>query len=139
MKNKEVVIAAGGTGGHVFPALSLYDNLKKEKYNITLTTDLRGLKFIDKSKNLNLKIIDTANFSNRNYFISSCKIIYAIIKSFFLIIKIKPQLIFGMGGYASLPICVSAILLKKPFVIYENNLILGKVNKFLLPYAKKSF
>ncbi len=139
MKNKEIVIAAGGTGGHVFPALSLYDNLKKEKYNVTLTSDLRGLKFIDKSKNLNLKIIDTTNFSNRNYFTSSCKIIYAIIKSFFLITKIKPQLIFGMGGYASLPICFSAILLKKPFVIYENNLILGKVNKFLLPYAKKIF
>ena len=83
MKNKEIVIAAGGTGGHVFPALSLYDNLKKEKYDITLTSDLRGLKFIDKSKKINLKIIDTTNFSNRNYFTSSCKIIYAIFKSFF--------------------------------------------------------
>ena len=83
MKNKKIVIAAGGTGGHIFPALSLYDNFKKKNYNVILTSDLRGLKFIDKSKGLNLKIIQSTNFSNKNYFISSLKIIYAVIQSFF--------------------------------------------------------
>ena len=42
-----------------------------------------------------------------------------------------------MGGYASFPICIAASILKIDFIIYENNLIIGKANKFLLPFAKK--
>ena len=42
-----------------------------------------------------------------------------------------------MGGYASFPICVAAIILKVKIIIYENNLILGKTNKYLLPFAEK--
>ena len=49
----------------------------------------------------------------------------------------KPSIIFGMGGYSSFPICIAASILRIKFVIYENNLILGKANKFLLPFAKK--
>ena len=48
----------------------------------------------------------------------------------------KPNLVFGMGGYASFPICIASILRIK-FIIYENNLIIGKSNKYLLPLAKK--
>ena len=42
-----------------------------------------------------------------------------------------------MGGYASFPVCFAAIFLRIPFVIYENNLIIGKVNRLLIPFAKK--
>ena len=49
----------------------------------------------------------------------------------------KPNLVFGMGGYASFPICIAASILRIKFIIYENNLIIGKSNKYLLPLAKK--
>ena len=42
-----------------------------------------------------------------------------------------------MGGYSSFPICIAAYILKIKFIIYENNLIIGKANKILLPFAKK--
>ena len=42
-----------------------------------------------------------------------------------------------MGGYASFPICIAASILRIKFIIYENNLIIGKANKYLLPFAKK--
>ena len=42
-----------------------------------------------------------------------------------------------MGGYSSFPICIAASILRIKFVIYENNLIIGKANKYLLPFAKK--
>ena len=48
-------------------------------------------------------------------------------------------MIFGMGGYSSFPICAAAVILRIKFIIYENNLIIGKSNKYLLPYAKKIF
>ena len=44
-----------------------------------------------------------------------------------------------MGGYSSFPICIAASILRIKFVIYENNLIIGKANKYLLPFAKKIF
>ena len=44
-----------------------------------------------------------------------------------------------MGGYASFPVCVAATILRIKFVIYENNLVIGKANKYLLPFSKKIF
>ena len=44
-----------------------------------------------------------------------------------------------MGGYASFPVCFAGIILRIPFIIYENNLQMGKVNRFLTPFAKKIF
>ena len=44
-----------------------------------------------------------------------------------------------MGGYSSFPICIAATILKIKFIIYENNLIIGKANRYLLPFAKKIF
>ena len=51
----------------------------------------------------------------------------------------RPLIIFGMGGYSSFPICIAAAILRIEFVIYENNLIIGKTNKYLLPFTKKLF
>ena len=44
-----------------------------------------------------------------------------------------------MGGYASFPVCFAGIILRIPFIIYENNLLMGKANRFLAPFAKKIF
>ena len=44
-----------------------------------------------------------------------------------------------MGGYSSFPVCIAAKILRIPFIIYENNLHIGKANRYLLPYAKKIF
>ena len=44
-----------------------------------------------------------------------------------------------MGGYSSFPVCIAASILRIPFIIYENNLYLGKANRYLLPFAKKIF
>ena len=49
----------------------------------------------------------------------------------------RPSIVFGMGGYSSFPVCIAVFILKIKFVIYENNLIIGKANKHLLPFARK--
>ena len=71
--------------------------------------------------------------------LSLIKIIFTITKSLFYLKKVKPEIVFGMGGYSSFPVCVASYLLKIPIIIYENNLVLGKANKALLPIAKKIF
>ena len=62
MNKKKIIIGTGGTGGHIFPAESLFENLK-ENFNVQIITDKRGFKFI-KDKN-NLKVIDTVSISNK--------------------------------------------------------------------------
>ena len=58
--NKKIIIATGGTGGHIFPAISLMLNLSKEGYLTTLTSDMRGKSFIEKYHFSNVKIINVS-------------------------------------------------------------------------------
>ena len=141
-KNKKIIIATGGTGGHVFPAYGLFKNLKDKKYHVELVTDKRGIRFLEKYKDIKLNNINTDSPFKKNpikIFISIIKIIFALFKSLNFLIKFKPNIVFGMGGYSSFPICLAAYLLRIPFVIYENNLYLGKANRILLPFAYKLF
>ena len=107
-----------------------------------MTTDQRGLKFLKNDLDLNIIKINSSPLIKKNIFkfmISFLIIIISIINSFFFLLYNRPSIIFGMGGYSSFPICVAAFLLRIKFVIYENNLIIGKANKFLLPFCKKIF
>ena len=137
-KINKILIASGGTGGHILPATSLNFFLDNNGFETILTTDKRGLKYINK-KQKNIFIIDSSPLSKGKIIFSFVKIIFATFKSFFFLIKSKPKLIIGMGGYASVPLCFSAIFLRIPFIIYENNSIMGRANKFLSPFAKKIF
>tara|TARA_Y100001970_G_scaffold178498_1_gene217358 strand:+ start:1174 stop:2265 length:1092 start_codon:yes stop_codon:yes gene_type:complete len=140
MKSKKiVVIATGGTGGHIFPSLSLAHYLCKE-HEIEIFTDERGSKFLQNDQNFKIKKILSSQIFSRNIFFiinGFFKFFISIMLSLKLLINIKPKLIIGMGGYSSFPVCLSGYLLKIPIIIYENNLIIGRANKFLLPFSKK--
>ena len=142
MTKKKILIATGGTGGHVFPAYSLANYLENKDYKIKLTSDKRGLSYLKDYKRFNLiRIPSTPLLKNNifNFLSSITAIVFSTIKSFFLLLIQRPAIVFGMGGYSSFPVCIAASILRIKFVIYENNLILGKANKYLLPFAKKIF
>jgi len=136
---KKVIIATGGTGGHVFPAYALAMHLKNKKINREIFSDKRGLEYLKNLKDIKKVKIFSSPIKKGllNLSITSILIILGIIKSLFLLLLKKPDIVFGMGGYSSFPVCFAAKILKVPFVIYENNICIGKTNKFLLPYAKK--
>ena len=137
IKKKKIIIATGGTGGHVFPALSLSEYLKNN-FNIEIFSDKRGLKYFENKENI--RRVSAGTIFQKNLFkaiLNLGKIIFSIIDSFFYLKKIKPDVVFGMGGYSSFPVCVASYLLKIPIIIYENNLILGRTNRVLLPLVKK--
>ncbi len=144
MMNKQlkILIASGGTGGHVIPAYSLASYLIKNKNFVELVTDIRGLKFLENYKELNLTINNSSTIFKSNIFkipFALLVIIGSFIKSFLILKKLKPNIVFGMGGHSSFTICLAAKILKIPLIIYESNLFLGKSNKYLLPYADKIF
>ena len=139
-KINKVLIATGGTGGHVFPAYGLAKHLIDKKFHVEIISDKRGIKYLKKLNDVKISIINTSSVYNKDFlqkFISSLIIAYAILKSFIFLIINRPNLVFGMGGYSSFPICIVAKLLNIPFIIYENNLHIGRANKYLLPFAKK--
>ena len=138
-ENKYIVIAAGGTGGHIFPAVSLMEYLNKNGFVSILTTDFRGIKFVDKKNMQNTILIDSSSLNREKKFVSVLRILRSIFRSVIILFKTKPKFIFGMGGYASFPICLAGMLLRIPIIIYENNLLIGKTNRFLAPFSKRIF
>jgi UDP-N-acetylglucosamine--N-acetylmuramyl-(pentapeptide) pyrophosphoryl-undecaprenol N-acetylglucosamine transferase len=142
IKNNKILIATGGTGGHVFPAYSLAKNFIKNNYNVELTTDIRGFSFLKYYKALNIVKMPSSPLNKKNvlnFFLSVIMISYSILRSIFFLLFNRPSIVFGMGGYSSFPICIAAAILRINFVIYENNLIIGRANKYLLPFTKNIF
>ena len=141
MIKKKILITTGGTGGHIFPAYSLGRILQKD-HHIIMTTDKRGYQYLNNYKDLEIIKIPSSPLIKKNIFkliFSSLIIIYSIIRSFLFLILNRPKIIFGMGGYSSFPVCIAASILKIKFIIYENNLVIGKANKYLLPFANRIF
>jgi len=142
MNNKlnKIVIATGGTGGHIFPAYSLAKHFFEKKINVHLISDKRGMRYLKNCNDVNITQIASSPILKKNIFSFSFSIIincYSILRASIFLLFNRPDLVFGMGGYSSLPICIAAKVLKVPFIIYENNLHIGRANKFLLPLAKK--
>ena len=84
MTKDRIIIATGGTGGHIFTAYSLAKYLMDKNFNVKLTTDKRGLKYLEKYKNLNLTIIPTSPLVRKNFLkfiISIVIIVYSIFRS----------------------------------------------------------
>lgn len=147
MSNKPLIIlTAGGTGGHVFPAESLAEKLSAQGYELALITDSRG------KDNYHGKLGEIKNYSvlagalvgkSKWFKIKSLfKTGIGVLQSMVILLKRKPVCIVGFGGYASFPCCMAAILLRKKLVIHEQNSVMSRTNRLLSRFASliaKSF
>ena len=135
---KNFLISTGGSGGHVIPALILYQHLSKET-NVIISTDKRGLRYLDKN-NLPVEVINTPKLNNIvmlpiNLFI----ILFLIIKSYFLLKRKKIEKTFSTGGYMSVPLILAAKFLRIDIYLIEPNQVLGRSNRYFLKSCKKIF
>jgi len=136
---RRVLISTGGSGGHVVPATILYEHLK-DKFHVSMSTDYRGMKFLDKNK-YNLEIFNIPQIS-KNIFLLPFQfsiIIYLIIKSIFFLRKRKIDILISTGGYMSLPFCLASKILNIKIFLFEPNMVLGRSNKFFIKSCKKIF
>tara|TARA_B100001057_G_scaffold335152_1_gene335769 strand:+ start:806 stop:1870 length:1065 start_codon:yes stop_codon:yes gene_type:complete len=135
---KNFLISTGGSGGHVMPAIILYEHLLKVS-NVIISTDNRGLKYLDGVIN-QLEIIDTPKLHNIFFLpFNLIKIVFLTFKSFFLMKHRKIDKVFSFGGYMSLPIILAARALNLQIYLIEPNQVLGRANKFFLKFCKKIF
>jgi len=136
---KRILISTGGSGGHVVPATILYEHLK-DKFHVSMSSDYRGIKFLDKNK-YNLKIFNISPISE-NIFLLPFKffsIIFLIIKSIFFLRKKKIEILISTGGYMSLPLCLASKFLNIKIFLFEPNMVLGRSNKFFIKSCEKIF
>jgi len=134
---KKLLISTGGSGGHTIPAITLYEHLKND-CEIFLTTDKRGAKYINKNI-YNYKLIEIPRIS-KNFFKLPYILLFLIVsffKSFFFIKKNNIQVLISTGGYMSLPLCLSAKILKIKIYLFEPNIVIGRSNKFFIKFSEK--
>ena len=131
---KKILISTGGSGGHVVPALNLYNHLKNE-FDVLLYTDKRGIKYIPKE--IQKTIFEVKKIPEKKY-LFPLKIIFlffAFIKSLIHFKRNKMDILISTGGYMSLPIVLAAKIFNKKIILFEPNSIIGRSNKFLLRFA----
>ena len=135
---KNILITTGGSGGHVVPAKILSEHLQL-RFNVFISTDLRGLKYLDNQKN-NIILINTPKLNLNIFFIFKIfKLIYLVFKTVLFLKKKKINYVFSTGGYMSLPICFGAKLLGIKIFLLEPNIVLGRANRFFLRFCNKIF
>ena len=136
---QKILISTGGSGGHVVPATILYEHLKNQ-FHVSMSTDYRGMKFLDESK-YNLEIFNITPIS-KNFFLLPFQFfltIYLIIKSIFFLKKRRIDILISTGGYMSLPLCFASKILKIKLFLFEPNMVLGRSNKFFIKSCEKIF
>ena len=138
--NKKIIFSSGGTGGHIFPAINLMKYFSDRGHKVLLVTDTRGSNFLKNYPKFRSRVLKTDTPINKSFFrkiLSLPTIFFSIISSILILKEEKPHLIFGFGGYVSFPISFASKFFNIPLIIYENNLILGRANKNLLPFSQK--
>ncbi|HEX6180147.1 MAG TPA: undecaprenyldiphospho-muramoylpentapeptide beta-N-acetylglucosaminyltransferase [Chitinophagaceae bacterium] len=145
MNNKKIIIAGGGTGGHIFPAIAIANALKKADPGIQiLFVGAKGKMEMEKipQAGFEIKGLDIAGF-NRSSLIKNVSLPFKLLKSFFQVRSIvndfRPDAVVGVGGYSSFPVLKYAQVKNIPTFIHESNSFAGKSNVLLGKKATKVF
>ncbi|MFO1116305.1 MAG: undecaprenyldiphospho-muramoylpentapeptide beta-N-acetylglucosaminyltransferase [Beijerinckiaceae bacterium] len=134
MNQGPIVVAAGGTGGHLFPAESLAHVLRARGREVELVTDTRAEKYGQAFPARAIHAIPAATPTGGSALSRIGAILTlgrGVLASMSLLRKIRPSVVVGFGGYPTVPPIVAASLLKIPTVLHEQNAVMGRANRFL--------
>ena len=136
-----VMIMAGGTGGHVFPALAVVDELRKENVALAWLGTRRGIEAeLVPEQHIDLHYLDIEGIRGRGLgalLKAPLLLMRSIVQSLRVISQFKPEVVLGMGGFASGPCAIAAWLKRVPVVIHEQNSIAGTTNRVSALFATK--
>lgn len=140
MKNDRkltIVLAAGGTGGHIFPAQALGEELVARGHKAILVTDERREQYkFAEDNNIDVHVVGIKSPA-RGKLKAILSILTSTTQAVKLLKRIKPNVVVGFGGYPSLPTVLAAYLLKIRIVIHEQNSVMGRVNRRLASVADR--
>ena len=140
LTNKRIIISTGGTGGHIFPAQAIAEKLQEQHYKVHLICDQRALQYCN---GIFYSIEKTIVFLSNPKKNLMSKILYVIFV-FLSLLKIarkffyhKPELVISFGGYSSIPASLYAVIFRIPLLLHDQNSVLGRANRILIPFATK--
>lgn len=131
-----VVVAAGGTAGHLFPAEALAAALVRNRITVDLATDERATRYGSAFPARATHVIPSATLRKDNpltFINAPAKIAYGAMRAFTVLMRLKPAAVIGFGGYPTFPPLLAARVLGIPTLIHEQNGVLGRANRRLAP------
>ncbi len=134
--SKKAFIVSGGTGGHVFPALSLYQKLQDQGHHPIFITDNRGGRYLDETMTVFKIDVQRSHpiFKGTWYLIS---LFWQFLRSVLFLLKHRPHSLIGFGGYPTLPMMLAGQILGFKTYLHEQNALTGRANRLLLKLCKK--
>ena len=132
---RPVLVAAGGTGGHVIPALAVAAVLAQRDIPVVWLGTREGLEAqLVPAAGVDIHWISVAGLRGKNLLqtlIGPLMLLRSCLQSVQLVRKLKPRAVLGMGGFVSGPVGIAALLLRKPLVLHEQNAVAGMTNRWL--------
>lgn len=142
MNSSVALFMAGGTGGHVFPALAVADVLRKRGFDVQWLGTERGIEStLVPEAGINLHVIKVEGLRGKGglqLLMAPFKLIASLWQALGVVRKVQPDVVVGFGGFASGPGGIAAWLLNKPLVIHEQNAYAGTTNRWLARFASRT-
>lgn len=133
---RTAIVAAGGTGGHMFPAEALARELQSRGWKVVLATDSRGDQYAHAFPAEERIALNAATFKTTDpvgMVRGGVKILQGVMQARKAFARLKPSVVVGFGGYPSLPALLAARTQGLPTIIHEQNAVLGRANRLLAP------
>ena len=140
MTERPILLAAGGTGGHLFPAAALAQELQRRGYGVELATDIRAEKYGVEFPARAIHRIPSATLTSRNPFavvMTFSRLGIGFAGALRLLKAVAPRAVIGFGGYPTLPPIIAASVRGIPTAIHEQNAVMGRANRLLSRFVDR--
>ena len=134
MTKPTIYLAAGGTGGHLFPAIALARALQKNNFKTIILTDARAMQYASQTEGVDLQQLTSGSIHSGGKIkkvLAPLKILLGVLQAMIIMISNRPVAVIGFGGYPSFPPLLAARLLFCKIAIHEQNAVLGRANRML--------
>ena len=134
-----ILLAAGGTGGHLFPAEALGVELVKRGYRVRLVTDSRAVRYSGFFSADMIDVVRSETVRGRNPLqlaYTGMMLAAGTLAAFNLMRRLKPKAVVGFGGYPTVPPLLAARVSGVPGIIHDANAVLGRANRFLARHVR---
>jgi UDP-N-acetylglucosamine--N-acetylmuramyl-(pentapeptide) pyrophosphoryl-undecaprenol N-acetylglucosamine transferase len=128
-----IVLSAGGTGGHLFPAQALAGELTRRGRSIVVMTDRRFVHYATQFPGAEIQTVPSSPF---NAIAAPFKIAAGVVLAFAKLLRLRPAAVIGFGGYPSVPVMLAANLARLPTAIIEQNAVVGRANRLVMNKVK---